>query len=168
MKRCIYCRTEKGLRELALGDETTWVCSDACEERTRAWVTSAEKNMPNVVVQNWRGATTRDRALAAQRDCLVSAGYYLDLMFPADVHYLYDPQAPQAALIDLENGMRGDVRLQHIAGGLAWTDQWRDGAIELDPGQSACGEVLGGEACLWFLFGVVWVSSHYSPLSIHI
>ena len=51
--------------------------------------------MPECVVQNWRGATTRDRALAAARSCIVSAPYYLDLHFPADIHYQFDPEASQ-------------------------------------------------------------------------
>ena len=40
-------------------------------------------DMPDCVVQNWRGATTRDRGLALGQPVLVSAPYYLDLHYPA-------------------------------------------------------------------------------------
>ena len=45
-----------------------------------------------MVVQAWRGATARDRALAAGHACVESSGYYLDLFFPADVHHAWDPR----------------------------------------------------------------------------
>jgi hexosaminidase len=114
-----------------------------------AWDEVLHPNMPELLVQNWRGATTRDRALAAGRDCLVSAGYYLDLFYPAETYYQFDPQARQQDLLAYEDGMRRDMRFEHIAGGLAWTDQWRNEAIDLDSYRGDHGRVLGGEACLW-------------------
>ena len=60
------------------------------------------------MVQNWRGATTRDRALAVARSCIVSAPYYLDLHFPADIHYQFDPQAPQQSWLAMENALAED------------------------------------------------------------
>lgn len=114
-----------------------------------AWDEVLHEDMPDLLVQNWRGATTRDRALAAKQNCLVSAGYYLDLFYPAEMHYQYDPEATQQELVALEDRQRQDLRLAHVADGITWTDQWRRGAIELS-GQSAMdSKVLGGEACLW-------------------
>lgn len=114
-----------------------------------AWDEVLHEQMPELIVQNWRGATTRDRALAAGQDCVVSAPYYLDLFYPAELHYKFDPQAPQQRLLAAEDAMRDDLRLQHVAQGLAWTDQWRNEAIDLDATNSGHGRVLGGEACLW-------------------
>ncbi len=102
-----------------------------------------------MLVQNWRGATTRDRALAKGLDCLVSAGYYLDLFYPADIYYGYEPEAHQAALLAYEDSLREDIRLRHVAAGIAWTDQWRAQAVALEPDRAVTARVIGGEACLW-------------------
>ena len=116
-----------------------------------AWDEVLHESVPDMVVQNWRGATTRDIALAHSLDRVVSSGYYLDLFYPADLHYRFDPEAPQAKLIALEEEMKQDLRLAHVAQGLGWTVQWRDDAIDIDalPATSKRGRVLGGEACLW-------------------
>lgn len=99
-----------------------------------------------VLVQSWRGATARDRALQQGHDCLVSAGYYLDLCYPADVHYRFDPEADEAALIELEDELTADPRFAHVAAGMRWTDQWRQ---QGSPSELPRGSVIGGEACLW-------------------
>lgn len=101
----------------------------------------------SVTVQAWRGATSRDRALAAGHDCVVSAPYYLDLFYPADVHYGFDPAAPQQELLDREDALLEDPRFAHVADGLAWTRQWRDDKVDHVPDDA--GRVLGAEACLW-------------------
>ena len=119
---------------------------EALGKRPVGWDEVLHPDMPAMLVQNWRGATTRDRALANSLDCLVSAGYYLDLFYPADMHYGYDPELPQAELLALEDAQRQDLRLEHVAQGIAWTDQWRRGALVDQP---LHGRVLGGEACLW-------------------
>ena len=111
------------------------------------WDEVLHEHMPDCVVQNWRGATTRDRALAVPRSCIVSAPYYLDLHFAADVHYQFDPQAPQQEWLRMEDALAEDRRFRHIAPALSWTHQWRAGAIEL--GREPGAQVLGGEACLW-------------------
>lgn len=100
-----------------------------------------------LVVQAWRGATARDRALAAGHDCVVSAPYYLDLLYPADVHYGFDPEAPQEDLVAREDALLADPRFAHIAAGMAWTRQWRDDKVHHVPEHAA--RVLGAEACLW-------------------
>lgn len=101
-----------------------------------------------VTVQNWRGATTRDRALAAGHPCIVSAGYYLDLHYPAYWHYAYDPEAPQEALLALEDSLLERADFAHVAEGMRWTHQWRAEALPEQPLQPAP-PVLGGEACMW-------------------
>ena len=115
-----------------------------------AWDEVLHPDMPDLVVQNWRGATTRDRARALGQDTLMSCAYYLDLFYPADMHYRFDPEATQAELLELEDALRGDPRLAHVAEGLGWTEQWRDGAVDIaNTAPDRRGRVLGGEACLW-------------------
>ena len=109
------------------------------------WDEVLHPDMPKLVVQNWRGATTRDRAAEQGLATIVSAPYYLDLFYPLDVHYAYDPEAPQDDWLKLEDAHQHDIRLAHVAEGIEWTKQWRDEAIRLE-GEAG---VLGGEACLW-------------------
>ena len=112
---------------------------------------------PEMVVQTWRGATARDRALGAGHACVESSGFYLDLFYPADLHHAWDPGAPLEALLAQEDTMLEDRRLEHVADGLKWALQWRAAADEPGPGATetrrragANGQrVLGGEACLW-------------------
>ncbi|MEJ2087411.1 MAG: family 20 glycosylhydrolase, partial [Gammaproteobacteria bacterium] len=105
------------------------------------------------IVQAWRGATARDRARARGNDAVVSAPYYLDLFYPADVHYGCDPADPQTTGLAMEDALLSDSRFAHVAGGMAWTRQWREGAVDLDTSGASAGpsrgRVLGGEACLW-------------------
>ena len=114
-------------------------------KRAIGWDEVLHPDMPDLVVQNWRGATTRDRAAAQGASVIVSAPYYLDLFYPLDMHYAYDPSAAQADWLELEDQHQADLRLAHVAEGIEWTKQWRDEAIAF--GDQA--EVLGGEACLW-------------------
>ncbi len=113
-----------------------------------AWDEVLHSDMPELLVQNWRGATTRDRALVAGRDCIVSAPYYLDLFYSAGLHYGFDAEAEQTVWLAAEDAMRKETELAHVAQGLAWTDQWRKDAVNLGPGPRQAA-VLGGEACLW-------------------
>ena len=121
---------------------------EAKGKRVIGWDEILHPDIPNCVVQNWRGITTRDRALALNRDCVVSGPFYLDLFFPADLHYGFDVEGSQQEMLALEDDLAKDLRLQHIAKALAWTHQWREGAVDLDEAQTTA-QVLGGEACLW-------------------
>ena len=109
----------------------------------------------SMTVQAWRGATTRDRALAAGHPCIVSAGYYLDLFYPADVHHAWDPRAPLDELLAREDALLDDPRFAHVAAGLKWAHQWREIAPAPGTGEhgwnagEAMDNILGGEACLW-------------------
>lgn len=100
------------------------------------------------IIQAWRGATMRDRSLATGNRVLVSAPYYLDLHFPTDVHYGFDPAASQTELMAREDALLEDARFVHVADGMRWTEQWREGAVQKAvPVNDA--HLLGGEACLW-------------------
>ncbi|MEZ5595511.1 MAG: family 20 glycosylhydrolase [Pseudomonadales bacterium] len=117
-------------------------------KRTLGWDEVLHADMPRgITVQAWRGATARDRALAAGCDCIVSSGFYLDLFYPADVHGRYDPALAEADLVAQEDALLTDHRFAHVAEGMRWTHAWRQ-VTELPPAP-ACGRVLGGEACLW-------------------
>ncbi|MBM4204991.1 MAG: hypothetical protein FJ194_12700 [Gammaproteobacteria bacterium] len=100
-----------------------------------------------VVVQSWRGATARDRALRVGHDCIVSSGFYLDLFYPGAVHRAFRPDAPQAELLAQEDRLLTDDRFQHVAEGMKWTHAWRS-VPSIINGEKT-GSVLGGEACLW-------------------
>lgn len=111
----------------------------------------------DLVVQSWRGATARNRALAAGHACVESSGYYLDLFYPADLHHAWDPEAPLESLHAREDAMLEDARLRHAAEGMKWARQWQSnsqdpGGVAVSPPRRGPGDllgVLGGEACLW-------------------
>jgi hexosaminidase len=102
---------------------------------------------PALVVQSWRGSATLETALAAGHDALFSAGWYLDLGYPAALHHGFDPGAGPDALADAETRVleapfmapvrRGAAALLAAAG----RARSREG--------EGRGIVLGGEACLW-------------------
>ena len=97
----------------------------------------------DTVIQAWRGIEARDAALAAGHDCVVSAPYYLDLFFPADVHFAFDPASATQAD---EQAMADHPGLAHVREGLGWMSGF--GAFP-ELARRSGGRVLGGEACLW-------------------
>lgn len=114
-----------------------------------AWDEAIHPGLPrDVVIQSWRGPAARARALAAGFDTVHSAAFYLDLAYPADLHYLSDPE-----LSDTEKApdpdLLSDPRLAHVRPGLEmlqriWTSDSPGTDAETDRGR-----VLGGEACMW-------------------
>ena len=108
-----------------------------------AWDEVIQPDLPrSVVIQSWRGAGARARALGAGFDTVYSAPYYLDLFYPADLHYACDPATGAAA------DFAGDPRLAHVRDGLlSLSRQWDAGTTEENGTEE--GRVLGGEACLW-------------------
>lgn len=121
---------------------------DALGRRAMGWDEVLHAGLPQqTVIQAWRGVTARDRALAGGHDCVLSAPYYVDLFYPAGLHYGFDPAAPQQELLALEDELERDPRLAHVAAGIAWTRQWREYRVDRLPDRS--GRLLGAEACLW-------------------
>jgi len=119
--------------------------------RVIAWDEVIDSSLSDrVVIQSWRGARSRDRALQQGFDCVFSAGYYLDLFYPADIHYGFDPEATSEALDATERALIDDPRLTHVRKGLQWSrrfaEKTRNGA---PPRGRDPGRVLGGEACIW-------------------
>ena len=111
------------------------------------WDEMVHEAVPSdLAIVSWRGATARDRAVNAGHDCVVAAGDYLDLNYPADLHWGFVPDERASDLVAQEDAWRDDLRLRHVADGLRWTDQWRDVP---GPTRKVRGRVLGGQACLW-------------------
>ncbi len=113
-------------------------------KRAVGWDECLHPSLPEgTLVQAWRGMNARDAALNAGFDCLVSAPYYLDLFYPAEVHYAFDPADSHAAA---EAAMRRNPRLAHARQGIEWM---ADFAKMPDLSPRPRGAVLGGEACMW-------------------
>ena len=113
-------------------------------KRAVGWDECLDADLPaRTVIQAWRGIGARDVALDAGHDCVVSSPYYLDLLYPADVHYAFDPTT---ATTVTERAMEDHPRLAHVRQGLEWMRDFGK-FPELPPGRG--GRVLGGEACLW-------------------
>lgn len=113
-------------------------------KRAIGWDESLHEGLrQDTVIQAWRGIEARDAALAAGHDCVVSAPYYLDLFYPADVHFAFDPACATEAD---EQALADHPRLAHAREGLRWMSGF--GAFPDLPKRSG-GRVLGGEACLW-------------------
>ncbi|HSG91238.1 MAG TPA: family 20 glycosylhydrolase, partial [Pseudomonadales bacterium] len=101
----------------------------------------------SLVVQSWRGAASLRTATAAGHDALFSSGWYLDLMYPAGLHYAFDPAADGQAMARAEARILDAPALAGL----------RRGAESLLKGAEAArsrtaarpGRILGGEACLW-------------------
>ena len=95
------------------------------------------------IVQAWRGGRARDAAVMAGYDCVVSSPYYLDLFYPADLHYAADPGGD---LLATEEALLRHPRLAHVRDGLAWMTRFAEFP---DLPERTGGRILGGEACLW-------------------
>ena len=116
----------------------------ALGKRPIGWDECLSPTLPaGSVVHVWRGARGRDAAVAAGYDCVVSSPYYLDLLYPADVHYAADPGGD---LLAVEEALVRHPRLAHVRDGLAWMARF---AEYPDLPERTGGRVLGGEACLW-------------------
>ena len=113
-------------------------------KRPVGWDECLHPDLPTrTVVQAWRGMGARDAAVRGGYDCVVSAPYYLDLFYPAEVHYAFDPvdDCGHAAA-----AMRENPRLAHVREGIDWL---ADATVLPNVPARAPGAVLGGEACMW-------------------
>ena len=114
------------------------------------WDEVLHPQMPErLTVHSWRGAATLEGALAAGHDALFSAGYYLDLCYPARFHYAFDPAAGIDDLVVAETRLRDEPELLDVSAGIkALHDGAAASAANL-PRSGARGRLLGGEACMW-------------------
>lgn len=100
----------------------------------------------SVTVQAWRGLKGRDFATDQGHSCIVSSPYYLDLHYPADLHYAYFPDMSSKSWNAANQTMQKDPRLAHVKDGVAWGIDF--GSFpDLQEGRE--GRILGGEACMW-------------------
>jgi hexosaminidase len=61
-------------------------------KRMEGWDEILSPNLPkNIVIQSWRGQDSLAQAAREGYSGLLSAGYYLDLMYPASQYYAADP-----------------------------------------------------------------------------
>jgi hexosaminidase len=76
------------------------------------WEEILHPDLPrDTVVQSWRGPQSLAEAARKGYDGILSAGFYIDLVFPTWQHYAVDPAASDSNLSEKE--------LQHILGGEA-------------------------------------------------
>ena len=115
------------------------------------WDEALHPNLPKeVVIQCWRGVSTRNLAVAFGHRVLFSGSYYLDLNYSAGSHYRFDPAAPDAELQQAEAdslqapGMDGLARI--IPTYLSVTGFPEQHYTAPAPKRE---QVLGGEACMW-------------------
>ena len=116
--------------------------------RPVAWDEVLAPDLPeDVVVQSWRGTRSLEAALEGGHDALSSSGYYLDLCYPARLHYAFDPAGGAEALAEAEAALLEEPGLANVRRGIEWLLRSADDAETREA--EARGAVLGGEACLW-------------------
>lgn len=118
--------------------------------RSVGWDEVLHPAMPaGMTIQSWRGAATLEAALAAGHDALYSAGWYLDLQFPARWHYRFDPAEHGEILLAQERALAAEPELADVVDGVrALQDTALATASRMGRAENR-GRVLGGEACLW-------------------
>jgi hexosaminidase len=82
------------------------------------WDEILDEDLPKgSLIQSWRGAESLANAARMGYKTVLSAGYYLDLMYPASMHYSVDPMMGEGASLTTEERAR-------ILGGEAaqWTE----------------------------------------------
>ena len=130
---------------------------DAAKDKGRQavfWDEALGSELPSdAVVQVWRHHALLDVARERGHESILSAPYYLDLMFPSEIHHGFDPgdvaearQTSQARLID-------SPKLRSVQDALEWYEG-RTGSLagpfkEQLSSATTQGALAGGEACLW-------------------
>ena len=117
------------------------------ERTTVVWDEALHETLdPSVVVQAWRGMRARDCALTAGHKTLLSSPYYLDLNYPAHVHYGYWPTMGEEEWKKQDAACLELAVFDHVKDGLRWHQEFGEFPdLPARPG----GEILGGEACMW-------------------
>lgn len=68
-------------------------------KRMMGWDEIFQPDLPkDVVIQSWRGPASLAEAARKGYDGILSAGYYIDLIYPASEHYLADPVPADSTL----------------------------------------------------------------------
>lgn len=111
------------------------------------WDEALHEMLPtSITVQAWRGSRARESSVASGYATIVSAPYYLDLHYPACLHYAYSPGMSLQEWQHADAQVRDDPRLAHVANGVRWHQDF--GEFPDLPARKE-GVILGGEACMW-------------------
>jgi hexosaminidase len=92
------------------------------KKHMEGWDEILSPNLPkDTLIQSWRGAASLAKAAKMGYPTLQSAGFYLDLMYPASMHYAVEPLSGDSASLTPE-------QQKHIIGGEA--AEWSEYATE--------------------------------------
>src|ERR1700733_6282855 len=73
------------------------------KKHMEGWDEILSPNLPkDTLIQSWRGAASLADAAKMGYPTLLSAGFYLDLMYPASMHYAVEPLSGGSASLTLE------------------------------------------------------------------
>lgn len=87
-------------------------------KKMEGWDEILDSNLPkDSLIQSWRGAKSLSDAAKLGYETVLSSGYYLDLQYPASMHYAIDPMQGESASLSAKEK-------SHILGGEAaeWTE----------------------------------------------
>lgn len=123
-------------------------------KRLILWDEALEEELPHgVCVQAWRHHSLLETARSHGHDTILSAPYYLDLMYSPELHHQFDPGARHEDRRAAQENLIAHPWLGDARGPLSWYEAQTGGLAEsleaeLSPAASE-GGLLGGEACLW-------------------
>lgn len=104
-------------------------------------------------VQVWRHHALLDVALESGYASILSAPYYLDLMYPSELHHAFDAGGGLASRQAAQASLMASPKLRLVKRALDWFYGHMGalvGAVqEKLPSATAPGRILGAEACLW-------------------
>ncbi len=122
------------------------------------WDEALAAHLPrSACVQVWRHHELLDLARKHGHAGILSAPYYLDLMFPSEAHRGFDPAGDLAARQAAQARVINHPGLASVRRALEWdthrtrglVEALRDAPPSALPGGEHPGALLGGEACLW-------------------
>ena len=130
---------------------------DAAEEQGRQaifWDEALGSELPTkAMVQVWRHHSLLDVSLEKGHASILSAPYYLDLMFPSEIHHAFDPGASVESRREAQANLIASPKLRLVREALTWyeghTGSLAGRLEEQLPSAGSPGALLGGEACLW-------------------
>ena len=129
----------------------------AAEEQGRRavfWDEALREQLPaEAVVQVWRHHSLLDAALGSGHESVLSAPYYLDLMFPSEIHHAFDPGGSAESRQEAQADLIANPKLGMVKDALEWYEGYTGSLAgplrENLPSSARRGTLLGGEACLW-------------------
>jgi len=92
------------------------------------WEEAFNLSLPqDVIVQKWKPFavdTLSNKIISHNNQLIISCGYYLDMYFPAYIHYLNDPVSPNVSAADADKGILG-------AEAAIWSESVNEGNEEI-------------------------------------